>query len=70
MDKNVALASTSYERSDSHEEKEDGGISGLGDLLGDYQSRLNNITCMLARYAEYANMGGDRSDGFGVTRLR
>jgi len=30
---------------------------------------LNNITCMLAKYAEYANVGGNKTGGFGVTSL-
>lgn len=37
--------------------------------LGDCESNWNKITCMLAKYAEYANLGGNRSGGFGVTRL-
>ncbi|RLI43968.1 hypothetical protein DRO69_08455, partial [Candidatus Bathyarchaeota archaeon] len=28
----------------------------------------NRITQMLARYAEYSNVGGNRTGGFGVTK--
>lgn len=33
------------------------------------KSEWNAITCMLAKYAEFANVGGNRTGGFGVTRL-
>jgi len=29
----------------------------------------NRITCMLARYEEYANMGGNKTGEFGVSKL-
>jgi len=29
----------------------------------------NRITCMLARYEEYANMGGNKTGGFGVANF-
>jgi CRISPR/Cas system endoribonuclease Cas6 (RAMP superfamily) len=29
----------------------------------------NKVTCMLARFAEYANIGGNRTGGFGVVQL-
>jgi CRISPR/Cas system endoribonuclease Cas6 (RAMP superfamily) len=29
----------------------------------------NKVTCMLARFAEYSNIGGNRTGGFGVTKL-
>ncbi len=35
----------------------------------DCESSWCKVTCMLARYAEYANIGGNRAGGFGVTRL-
>jgi len=37
--------------------------------LKDLESEWNKITCMLARFAEYANVGGNKTGGFGVTRL-
>jgi len=30
----------------------------------------NRVTCVLARYAEYSNIGGNRTGGFGVTELK
>jgi CRISPR-associated endoribonuclease Cas6 len=37
--------------------------------LKDKESEWNKTTCMLARFAEYANVGGNKTGGFGVTRL-
>jgi CRISPR/Cas system endoribonuclease Cas6 (RAMP superfamily) len=37
--------------------------------LKDKESDWNKATCMLARFAEYANVGGYRAGGFGVVRL-
>jgi len=37
--------------------------------IKDRESEWNKITCMLAKYAEYANVGGNRTGGFGVVRL-
>jgi CRISPR/Cas system endoribonuclease Cas6 (RAMP superfamily) len=37
--------------------------------LKDLESEWNKITCMLAKYAEYSNIGGNKTGGFGVTRL-
>ncbi|MEM3736587.1 MAG: CRISPR system precrRNA processing endoribonuclease RAMP protein Cas6 [Candidatus Bathyarchaeia archaeon] len=37
--------------------------------LKDKESWWNKITCMLARFAEYANVGGNRTGGFGVTKF-
>ena len=37
--------------------------------LKDKESEWNKVTLMLAKYAEYANLGGNRTGGFGVTRL-
>jgi CRISPR-associated endoribonuclease Cas6 len=37
--------------------------------LKDLESEWNKITCMLARYAEYANIGGNKTGGFGVSRF-
>jgi CRISPR-associated endoribonuclease Cas6 len=37
--------------------------------LKDKESDWNKVTCMLARFAEYANVGGYRAGGFGVVRL-
>lgn len=37
--------------------------------LKDKKSKWNKTTCMLAKYAEYANIGGNKTGGFGVTKL-
>jgi len=37
--------------------------------MKDKGSEWNRITCMLARYAEYANIGGNKTGGYGVTRF-
>jgi CRISPR-associated endoribonuclease Cas6 len=37
--------------------------------LKDKESEWSKVTLMLAKYAEYANLGGNRAGGFGVTRL-
>jgi CRISPR-associated endoribonuclease Cas6 len=38
--------------------------------LKDLESEWNKVTCMLAKYAEYANIGGNKTGGFGVTRMK
>lgn len=30
----------------------------------------NKVTCALAKFAEYSNIGGNRTGGFGVVQLR
>jgi len=37
--------------------------------MKDKESEWNKVTFMLARFAEYANVGGNRTGGFGVVRL-
>jgi len=37
--------------------------------LKDKESEWNEVTFMLARFVEYANVGGNRTGGFGVVRL-
>jgi len=37
--------------------------------LKDLESEWNKITCMLAKYAEYANIGGNKTGGFGVVKM-
>jgi len=37
--------------------------------LKDKESDWNKVTCMLIKFAEYANVGGNRTGGFGVVRL-
>jgi len=37
--------------------------------LKDKESEWNKITCTLAKYAEYANIGGNKTGGFGVTKF-
>jgi CRISPR/Cas system endoribonuclease Cas6 (RAMP superfamily) len=36
--------------------------------IKDKESEWNKITCMLAKYAEYANIGGNKTGGFGVIK--
>ena len=36
--------------------------------MKDKESEWNKVTCMLARFAEYANVGGNRTGGFGVVK--
>lgn len=36
--------------------------------MKDIESEWNKMTCVLARFAEFANVGGNRTGGFGVTR--
>jgi CRISPR-associated endoribonuclease Cas6 len=37
--------------------------------MKDKESAWNAVTCTLAKFAEFANVGGNRTGGFGVTRL-
>lgn len=37
--------------------------------MKDKESEWNEVTCMLARFAEYGNVGGNRTGGFGVVGL-
>jgi len=37
--------------------------------LKDTESEWNKTTCMLAKYAEYSNIGGNKTGGFGVTKI-
>lgn len=37
--------------------------------MKDKESEWNRVTCMLIKFAEYANVGGNRTGGFGVVRL-
>jgi len=37
--------------------------------LKDKESEWNRRTCMLAKFAEYANIGGNKTGGFGVTEF-
>ena len=37
--------------------------------LKDRASEWNRVTCMLAKFAEFANVGGNKTGGFGVARL-
>lgn len=38
--------------------------------LKDEESEWNKTTCVLARYAEYSNIGGNRTGGFGVVKIQ
>jgi hypothetical protein len=37
-------------------------------LHRDKESERNKTTCMLAKYTEYANIGGNKTGGFGETK--
>jgi len=37
--------------------------------LKDKENEWNKTTCMLAKYAEYSNIGGNKTGGFGVTKV-
>jgi CRISPR/Cas system endoribonuclease Cas6 (RAMP superfamily) len=37
--------------------------------MKDKESEWNKITCMLAKYAEYANIGRNKTGGFGMVKL-
>ncbi|MCW4046650.1 MAG: CRISPR system precrRNA processing endoribonuclease RAMP protein Cas6 [Candidatus Bathyarchaeota archaeon] len=37
--------------------------------IKDKESEWNKITCMLAKYAEYSNLGGNRTGGFGIVHM-
>jgi len=37
--------------------------------MEDEDSEWNKITCMLAKYVEYANVGGNKTGGFGMVKL-
>jgi len=37
--------------------------------LKDEESPWNKTTCMLAKYAEYSNIGGNKTGGFGVVKM-
>lgn len=53
----------------SYEAQEDNRIRRLGDMqVKDLENKWNKITCTLAKYAEYANIRGDKTGGFGVTK--
>jgi len=38
--------------------------------MKDKESEWNKITCMLAKYAEYTNVGGNKTGGFGVVKIQ
>jgi len=35
----------------------------------DKESEWNRVTCMLAKYAEFSNIGGNKTGGYGVVRM-
>jgi len=37
--------------------------------LKDLENEWNKTTCMLAKYVEYSNIGGNKTGGFGVTKF-
>jgi len=44
--------------------------AGVTYEIKDKKNEWNKITCMLARYAEYANMGGNKTGGYGVVKMQ
>ena len=36
--------------------------------MNDKESEWNRITCMLVKFAEIANIGGNKTGGFGVVK--
>jgi len=38
--------------------------------MKDRESKWNKVTSMLAKYAEYANIGGNKTGGFGVVKMQ
>jgi CRISPR/Cas system endoribonuclease Cas6 (RAMP superfamily) len=38
--------------------------------FGDLNSEWNRVTQVLARFAEYSNVGGNRTGGFGVIKQK
>ena len=49
--------------------KATGFVGWVAYELKDLESEWNKVTCMLAKFAEYGNIGGNKTGGFGVTRL-
>jgi len=37
--------------------------------MKDLKSEWNKVTVMLAKYAEYSNIGGNKTAGYGVTKF-
>ena len=37
--------------------------------MKDKESEWNRVTCMLAKYAEFANIGGNKTGGYGVSKM-
>ena len=51
-------------------EKKATGFTGWAAYEMKKMDEWNRLTCMLAKYAEYSNIGGNRTGGFGVTKMR
>ncbi|MEM4733018.1 MAG: CRISPR system precrRNA processing endoribonuclease RAMP protein Cas6 [Candidatus Bathyarchaeia archaeon] len=49
--------------------KATGFVGWVAYEVKDKESEWARVTCMLARYAEYANIGGNKTGGYGVTRF-
>jgi len=45
------------------------GFTGWVEYEMDAQDDWNRVTVALARFAEYSNIGGNRTGGFGVTKF-
>ncbi len=46
--------------------KATGSVGWVTYELKDLKGEWNKITCIMAKYAEYANIGGNKTGGFGV----
>jgi len=51
-------------------EKKATGFTGWATYEMKKIDEWNRLTCALAKYAEYSNIGGNRTGGFGVTKMR
>ena len=51
------------------EKKAVGFIGWCAYEMKDLESEWNKVTIMLAKYAEYTNIGGNKTAGYGVTKL-
>jgi len=50
--------------------KQTAGFAGwVGYEMADREGEWNKITCMLAKFAEYSNIGGNRTGGFGAVTV-
>jgi CRISPR/Cas system endoribonuclease Cas6 (RAMP superfamily) len=50
--------------------KANGFVGWVTYEMKDKESEWNKVTCMLAKFAEFADAGGNRTGGFGVVQCR